>query len=245
LDFLKEYDRLKSQRFPITETLHFSYELGKSADIELHFQLYCMDQALPRGMRGDIENHFDKHGPAGIEYLRGLLDDPDRTKAINAAYLMAEMIRKLRWSGRDEAERDLRCGLVRLSSEAQPEIRRKSIIALGWVGTACEIPLLCGHLLHDEDALCRAWSASCFLQMCGRVPADVMQPMIRDALLQCLISEEDAFVCGVAIEACGDVWNKKLRLRDADIENRNEAAIAKAKKRAMSLLQKATPAASS
>ena len=239
MDFLKEYEILKSQGFPISETLKFSFELGSSTDIDLHFKLYCIDQNNPRGKRGNPENHFEKHGPDGIDYLRGLLYDPDREKASNAAYLMAEVIRKLRWSGRDEAEQDLRRGLVQLSSEGKPEIRRKSIIALGWVGTENEIPLLCEHLLNDDDALCRAWSASSFLQMCGRVPAEVIQSMTRDALLQCLMSEEDAFACGVAIEACGTVWNKKMRLSSLDVENRNEASIAKAKKRAISFLQKA------
>ena len=143
----------------------------------------------PREKRGHPEDHFEKHGPDGIDFLRGFIDDPDRKKASNAAYLMAEVIRKLRWDGREEAEHDLRQGLVRLSSENDPEIRRKSIIALGWVGTENEIPLLCEHLLNDVDSLCRAWSASSFLQMCGRVPAEIMQPMIRDVLLQCLLTE--------------------------------------------------------
>lgn len=241
MDFLKEYEILRTQGFPIRETIEFSYEMGKCDDIGLHFRIYCIDQEYPREKRGHPEDHFEKHGPDGIDFLRGLLDDPDRKKASNAAYLMAEVIRKLRWDGREEAEHDLRQGLVRLSSENDPEIRRKSIIALGWVGTENEIPLLCEHLLNDGDSLCRAWSASSFLQMCGRVPAEVMQPMIRDALLQCLLTEEDAFVCGVAIESCGDVWDKRMRLRDSDVEDRNEEAIAKAKKRAVSLLQKAAP----
>lgn len=57
----------------------------------------------PREKRGHPEDHFEKHGPDGIDFLRGLLDDPDRKKASNAAYLMAEVIRKLRWDGREEA----------------------------------------------------------------------------------------------------------------------------------------------
>ena len=40
---------------------------------------------------------------------------------------------------------------------------------------------------------------------------------------------------------CDDIWGKRMRLRDSDVEDRNEEAIAKAKKRAVSLLQKAAP----
>ena len=40
---------------------------------------------------------------------------------------------------------------------------------------------------------------------------------------------------------CDDVRGKRMRLCDSDVEDRNEEAIAKAKKRAVSLLQKATP----
>ena len=69
MDFLKEYEILKSKKFPISETLQFSVELGKSDDIKLHFQLYCIDQNNPRKMRGHPEDHFQLHGPAGIDYL--------------------------------------------------------------------------------------------------------------------------------------------------------------------------------
>ena len=238
MDFLKEYEILKSKKFPISETLQFSVELGKSDDIKLHFQLYCINQNNPRKMRGHPEDHFQLHGPAGIDYLRGLIYDPDSEKAINAAYLMAEIIRKLNWSGRAEAEQDLRHGLVLLSSNPNPKIRRKSIIAIGWIGTECEIPLLCNYLLNDDDALCRAWSASSFLQMNGRVPSDVMQCLTRDALIQCLSNEKDYFVCQVAVETCGDVWKKRISIRDADIENKNDITIAKIKKRAISIIQK-------
>ena len=40
---------------------------------------------------------------------------------------------------------------------------------------------------------------------------------------------------------CGDVRGKRMRLRDSDVEDRNEEAIAKAKKRAVSLLQRRRP----
>lgn len=40
---------------------------------------------------------------------------------------------------------------------------------------------------------------------------------------------------------CGDVRGKRMRLCDSDVEDRNEEAITKAKKCAVSLLQKAAP----
>ncbi|MBR3663846.1 MAG: HEAT repeat domain-containing protein [Desulfovibrio sp.] len=55
--------------------------------------------------------------------------------------------------------------LSRLSESNDPKVRRRSLIAIGWIGGEKEIPLLNTHLLTDSDALCRSWSASSFLQM--------------------------------------------------------------------------------
>ena len=92
-------------------------------------------------------------------YVEKFLDSPDNDKAVKAAYLMSEMIKRHRYSDADRLMSEIISHLVLLSDYPEAKYRRMSIIALGGVGTEDEINLLSYHLINDNASLCRAWSA--------------------------------------------------------------------------------------
>ena len=115
-------------------------------------------------------------------------------------------------------------------------VRRRSIVAIGWIGTEEEIPLLSRHLLTDEDAYCRAWSASSFLQM-PDILRETIQTEAKGSLVACLESEQDAFVKGTAVEAVMAVWDVSFGLRSSAVEERNRRAVDRAARKALQFLK--------
>ena len=232
----KGYEKLKSGGFQISEVFDYGEELGTSGELDFHFELILEDGKRPRGKRWHPEDFFRLHGNAGAEYLKRLLDSDDCEYAVCAAYLLAELLPRARFQDQAELLDKLNRALVRLSDANEPEHRRKSLIARGWVGTENELPTLETHLLNDPDPLCRAWSASSFLQMSGRVPDDALKKT-SGALIACLESESDVFVRGVAVEAVQDVWKVRFGLRSSAVEERNQRAVDRAVRRALEFLK--------
>ncbi len=235
-DIMREYEELKKHGFPIGETLDFGEELGRSAEIALHFEFIIEDGKKPRPQRWHPEDFYRFHGQEGVDYLRPLLTSQDEEYAVGAAYLMAELLLKGRYLNQAELTSELIGALVALAESEVPEHRRKSIIALGWVGTENEIPMLKRHLLSDPDSLCRAWSASSFLQMSGRIPEAVLRKRTAGALIACLENETDVFVRGVAVETVQVVWDVKLGLRSSAVDDRNQKAVNRGVRRALEFL---------
>lgn len=239
MDYISEYKKLKEKGFPFSETIDFSVALGKSDEIETHFKLYCMEMELPQRERiANLHATFSNHGRAGGEYLMSRLNDDDNV-ASHAAYLLASF-RVYDVCGYSADEKaTIRQVLSRLSESDDPKVRRRSLIAIGWIGSEAEIPLLNRHLLTDNDALCRAWSASSFLQLagCERIPREVVQAITRDILIECLKTEKDVFVKGVAVEAIMEVWNTSFGLRSSAVDARNEKAVERAAKKALLFLE--------
>ena len=240
MDFLQEYKRLKAKGFPISdETINFVTALGKSDDVGTHFDIYCMEMQCPRQERGfGIYEEFSMHGRAGGEYLLARLDD-EESIAINAAYLLSSYrVEKVCHFNAEEKATILRT-LTRLAESPKVEIRRRSLIAIGWVGTVDEVEILNRHLLTDEDALCRAWSASSFLQMgmSKRIACDILQTKTRDSLIKCLKSETNAFTKGVVVEAIQTVWDISFGLRAAAVDALKVKSIEKASAKALQYLE--------
>ena len=93
------------------------------------------------------------------------------------------------------------------------------------------------HLFHDSDSLCRAWSASSFLQMAGRnVSAEKLQAECRTAFIQCLETESDLFVKGVLILSIQDIYGKRLGLSQSSVDEKKEKSILNATRRALAFL---------
>lgn len=240
MDFLKEYKRLKAIGFPVSdETISFVTALGKSNEIGTHFEIYCMEMQCPKQERGfGIHEEFSEHGRAGGEYLLSHLDDEENI-AINAAYLLSTFREQNVCHFNAAEQATIVRALLRLAESKTTEIRRKSLIAIGWVGTVKEIELLNRHLLTDEDSLCRAWSASSFLQMSmsERIEADILQSKTRDSLIKSLRSETDAFAKGVAVETIQTVWKTSFGLRASAVDALNVKAIDKAVAKALKFLE--------
>ena len=237
MDFYKYYKELEARQFPITETLEFSVSLGTSDDIASHFEIFCMAmQNLTCLMQHAIGDHFDKHGEAGAEFLVSKLSEREEI-AIHAAYLLSTNVKLYTTSL--ACHGDLVHTLLRLTDSQNVVIRRKSIIILGWVGTEVVLPVLKQHLLTDADGLCRAWSASAFMQLSFRdyIKLDVLKAAARDAIAECLHHETDLFVKGVAVETVQEIWKVKLGMRSSAVEARKERSILAATKRALDFLQ--------
>lgn len=232
----QEYEELKSRGFPLGEALEFGAKLGRSKEIALHFELILEDGKRPRPQRWHPEDYFRFHGQDGVLYLRQCLTSENRDYAVDAAYLMAELLLRGRYPHQDELLNELNRVLVLLSDSEAPEHRRKCLIALGWVGTEYEIPTLEKHLMNDADPLCRAWSASSFLQMSGRIPNDILKAKTAGVLAACLEQETDVFVRGVAVEAIQQIWHVKFGLGSSSVESRNQKAVDRAARRALEYL---------
>lgn len=131
--------------------------------------------------------------------------------------------------------------LIRYTKLSAPERRREAIIALGWVYAPSQLPAeldcLCGHLLHDDDALCRAWSASAMMQLYFHgAPVEPIRERSLPVFRQSLQQENDDFAAGVAVDSVRELWNLKIRLSGAAVERRDHEMIEKARKRAQRLL---------
>ncbi len=240
MDFISEYNKLKTQGFHVTEeAIEFVEALEHSDEIETHFQIYCMEMRRPREERGfGIFEGFASHGRAGGDYLLNRLNDEDEV-ASHAAYLLSTW--HVQSGCRISAEENaiILQKLTRLSESEDCQIRRRCLIAVGWIGTEKELALLNRHLLTDPDALCRAWSASSYLQLAEgkRIAREVLQETARDSMIKCLKSEKDIFVRGVAAETIQSVWMTSFGLRASAVEARNEKAIEKGVVKALAYLE--------
>jgi hypothetical protein len=235
MDCISWYNDLASRGFPLQETLEFLDGLSKSDDIGSHFRICCMDAERPVSERkSGASLLFRDRGRTGVDYLMPLLDADDRT-ASHAAFLLASFpsLGPSLSSGEGAA---VRRALARLAESDDAMVRRRSIIAIGWIGTEEEIPLLSRHLLTDEDAYCRAWSASSFLQM-PDILRETIQTEAKGSLIACLESEQDAFVKGVAVEAVMAVWDVSFGLRSSAVEERNRRAVDRAARKALQFLK--------
>lgn len=240
MDFLSRYRKLKMQGFLVTEeAIEFVAALEHSDEIETHFEIYCMEMRSPREERGfGIHEGFSSHGRAGGECLLRHLRDEDEV-ASHAAYLLATWRVQSECQISAEENAIILQRLTSLSESEDCEIRRRSLIAVGWIGTEKELPLLNRHLLTDTDALCCAWSASSFLQLAEskHIEREVLQKAARDSMISCLNSEKDIFVKGVAVETIQSVWMVALGLRASAVEARNEKAVERGAAKALIFLE--------
>ena len=137
----------------------------QSDEIEYHYKLICKDR--DEGTNLNLSGSFYKHDKEGLEFLFTVLDnEKDENLKAFTAYLMAETLSKLRH--RDfylEFCNRLIQVMISLIETTDNSLRRKVIIALGWIGSSNEIDILTKQMLEDKDSLCRAWSASSLMQM--------------------------------------------------------------------------------
>lgn len=239
LEELQEiYNKLEEQNFPDTERIKFIADLGVCKEITYHYELVCKDWEEGKNLR--LESSFDKHGAEGLEFLFDrLAQSKDEKLRVFTAFLIAEILTKLKHKDFYEFFCDKLIPILALLIETKDSnLRQKVIIAFGWVGSSEEIDILTRQMLSDNDALCRAWSASSLMQMSfHRVKAEIIKKETAKTFAQAIEGEKDLYACGIIIEAAQTLFGKRW-LSSSDLENREISKIEKAGKSAVRFLSK-------
>ena len=239
LEELQEiYNKLEEQNFPETERIKFIADLGACKEIGYHYELVCKDWEEGKNLR--LESSFDKHGAEGLEFLfERLAQSKDEKLRVFTAFLIAEILTKLKHKDFYEFFCDKLIPILALLIETKDSnLRQKVIIAFGWVGSSEEIDILTRQMLSDNDALCRAWSASSLMQMSfHRVKAEIIKKETAKTFAQAIEGEKDLYACGIIIEAAQTLFGKRW-LSSSDLENREISKIEKGGKSAVRFLSK-------
>ena len=234
----KRYEELKKQNFPDGERIKFVADLGASEEIEYHYKLICKDR--DEGTNLNLSGSFYKHDKEGLEFLFTVLDnEKDENLKVFIAYLMAETLSKLRH--RDfylEFCNRLIPVIISLIETTDNSLRRKVIIALGWIGSSNEIDILTKQMSEDKDSLCRAWAASSLMQMSFHgVDKEVIQEKTKPCFASVIAAETDLHACGIMIESSQILFGKKW-ISQSDVEDVDAEKIEKARKSAVRFLNK-------
>ena len=234
----KVYASLVEENFPDSKRIHFIADLGRSPEIAFHFELICND--WEEGTDLNFEASFDQHGQEGIAYLLEILDQEEaESQRVLIVYLLAKILSKVRH--RDfyaSSCKQVLPVLISLLPSSEASNRRKLIIALGWIGSISEIEILGQHLLTDQDALCRAWSASSLMQLSfHQVEKEVLMEKMKDLFGEAITEEKDLQACALMIEAAQVLFGKKW-IPTSAVEKLEIERIEKARKSAIRFLKK-------
>ena len=234
----KVYASLVEENFPDSKRIHFIADLGRSPELAFHFDLICKD--WEEGTDLNFEASFDQHGQEGIAYLLEILDQEEaESQRVLIVYLLAKILSKVRH--RDfyaSSCKQVLPVLISLLPSSEASNRRKLIIALGWIGSISEIEILGQHLLTDQDALCRAWSASSLMQLSfHQVEKEVLMEKMKDLFGEAIAEEKDLQACALMIEAVQVLFGKKW-IPTSAVEKLEIEKIEKARKSAIRFLKK-------
>lgn len=158
----------------------------------------------------------------------------------DTAYLAAKILSQLRHRDFYAARaKELAALLTARWEIADIALRRKQIIALGWIGSEAEVEVLIDSMQSDSDALCRAWAAAALMQLSFHgVAADVLREKTKTAFAAAIQKEGDLNAAGIMIEAAQTLFGKKW-ISAAAAEAAESESIEKARKSALRFLGKA------
>ena len=234
-DLKKEYLELKKENFPDGKRIKFIANLGASDEIAYHYELICKE--WQEGRQLNLESSFDRHGGAGLEFLfERLAKKSDQKLKIETIYLIAQILSKSKHRDFYTAFCDRLIPQITSFLETNDVLRRKLIIALGWVGTLEQIEILISEMLESKDSLCRAWAAASLMQMSfHRASQDILRDKTKAAFLQGISSEKEPYACAVMIEAAQILFGKKW-ISSSAAQNQDSEKIEKARKTAVRFL---------
>ena len=234
-DLEKEYLELKKENFPDGKRIKFITNLGASSEIAYHYELICKE--WQEGGQLNLESSFDKHGSAGLEFLfERLAKESDQKLKIETIYLMAQILSKSKHRDFYTAFCDRLIPQITSFLVTNDVLRRKLIIALGWVGTLSEVKTLTNEMLDNKDSLCRAWAAASLMQMSFHRPSqEALCAKTKAAFLQGISSEKELYACAVMIEAAQILFGKKW-ISSGVAQNQDAEKIEKARKMAVRFL---------
>ena len=237
-DLQKAYDKLAEQNFPADKRIQFIADLGACKEVAYHYRLICKD--WEENTKLYLESSFDKHGSEGLAFLFAQLDKGEDEKVrILTAFLIAETLSKLK-------HREFYLSfcnqlipvLVSLIDTNESILRRKMIIAFGWIGSSKEIDMLIRQIVSDNDALCRAWSAASLMQMSfHRVEREMLRVKTKAVFVQAIAEEKDLYACRIMIESAQTLFGKKW-ISSSAVENIELEKIEKARRSAIRFLSK-------
>lgn len=213
-------------------------ECDKTQDIAAHYELICADWRA--GKEVYLAGRFDKHGQAGLDFLLAQLSGAKEEKIrVLTAALAAEVLSKLRHLDFYAPYCDRLVGpLCALLATGDVQLRRKVVIALGWVGGEGEIDVLAQVLFNDDDALCRAWGAASLMQMSfHRAQGEELRLKTRAVFAKAISEEKDPYACGVMIQAAQELFSKRWVSASA-VEGRELEKIEKGRRAAVRFLSK-------
>ena len=234
----KAYNELAIKDFPDGERIKFIAALGASGEIDYHYKLIC--DSWKSGRRLYLENSFDRHGPDGLEFLfKKISEAEDEVIKVLTEYLISEILSKSRhrefYTGFCDRLIPILISDIKTCDEI---LRRKLIIALGWVGTSNEISFLTRQMLSEDDVLCRVWSASSLMQLSFHgIGKEEICEASKDAFAKVLADEKDIQACGLILESAQILYGKKW-VSSSAVEEVDEAKIEKGRKSALRFLSK-------
>ena len=231
-DLEKEYLELEKENFPDGKRIKFIANLGASDEIAYHYELICKE--WQEGWQLNLESSFDKHGGAGLEFLfERLAKKSDQKLKIETIYLIAQILTKSKHKDFYTAFCDRLIPQITSFLETNDALRRKLIIALGWVGTLEQIEILISEMLGSKDSLCRAWAAASLMQMSfHRASQESLRDKTKAAFLQGISSEKELYACAIMIEAAQILFGKKW-ISSSAVQNQEAEKIEKARKMAV------------
>ena len=234
-DLEKEYLGLKKENFQDGKRIKFIANLGASDEIAYHYELICKE--WQEGKQLNLESSFDRHGSAGLEFLfERLAKESDQKLKIETIYLIAQILSKSKHRDFYTAFCDRLIPQITSFLETNDALRRKLIIALGWVGTLEQIEILISEMHGSKDSLCRAWAAASLMQMSfHRVAQAILRDKTKSAFLQSISSEKDLHACAVMIEAAQNLFGKKW-ISSIAVQDQDTEKIEKARKMAVRFL---------
>ena len=234
-DLEKEYLGLKKENFQDGKRIKFIANLGASSEIAYHYELICKE--WQEGGQLNLESSFDRHGGAGLEFLfERLAKKSDQKLKIETIYLIAQILSKSKHRDFYTAFCDRIIPQITSFLETNDALRRKLIIALGWVGTLEQIDILISEMLESKDSLCRAWAAASLMQMSfHRGSQEILRDKTKAAFLQGIFSEKEPYACAVMIEAAQILFGKKW-ISSSAVQNQDSEKIEKARKMAVRFL---------
>ena len=234
-DLEKEYLGLKKENFQDGKRIKFIANLGVSDEIAYHYELICKE--WQEGWQLNLESSFDKHGSAGLEFLfERLAKMSDQKLKIETIYLIAQILSKSKHRDFYAAFCDRLIPYILSFTSVENVLRRKLIIALGWVGTLEQIDILISEMLNSKDNLCRAWAAASLMQMSfHRASQAILRDKTKASFLQGISSEKELYACAVMIEAAQILFGKKW-ISSSAVQNQDSEKIEKARKMAVRFL---------
>ena len=234
-DLEREYLELKKENFPDGKRIKFIVNLGVSDEIAYHYELICKE--WQEGGQLNFESSLDRHGGAGLEFLfECLAKKSDQKLKIETIYLIAQILSKSKHRDFYTAFCGRLIPQITSFSETNDALRRKLIIALGWVGTLSEVENLTSEMLGSKDSLCRAWAATSLMQMSfHRVSQAILRDKTKAAFLQGIFNEKEPYACAIMIEAAQILFGKKW-ISSSTAQNQDSEKIEKARKTAVRFL---------